>query len=261
MSTGSGRCVLSCVASAAFALCPVLAQRQAPALSFDVASVKPNASGDSHAHVGHKGGTFEMTNVTLKSCITVAYGVADAQVAGPAWLESERYDIVAKSSSDAGDDRHTLRLRTLLADRFKLAVHRETRDASVYELVAARNGPKLKPDPSGEGDDSMSSQRGHLTARGVTMARLAGFRGSPRAALDHLVLDKTGIEGVFSFTLDWTPDDSPAASSPQGPPKRSEKWPSLLSALQEQLGLKLEARRAPVESIVIDHVEKIPTEN
>jgi len=243
------------LASLAFALasCALLAQDTAP-LTFDVASVKPNRSGENSTHIGHSGGTLTVTNATLKYCILRAYGVADAQVSGPSWLDTERYDIVAKAAADAANDRHALRLRALLAERFKLAVHRETKEAPVYALVVAKNGPKIKKEESGDaGDGDLESGRGHVTAKAVAMTHLATFLAGPRAALGRVVINQTGLNGAYSFTLEWTPEgaDSRGMDSP----------PPILTALQEQLGLKVETRKAPVEILFIDHVEKIPTEN
>jgi uncharacterized protein (TIGR03435 family) len=140
-----------------------------------------------------------------------------------------------------------------LAERFKLAVHRETRETSVYALVVAKNGPKIKKEePVDDGDGDLGSSRGHVTAKAVSMNHLATFLAGPRAALGRVVVNQTGLGGVYSFTLDWTPEDSDS-KAPAHPP--------LPTALQEQLGLKVEARKAPVEILVIDHVEKIPVEN
>jgi uncharacterized protein (TIGR03435 family) len=230
----------------------LLAQDAAP-LAFDVASVKPNRTGEGSTHIGHSGGTLTMTNATLKYCILRAYGVADAQVSGPAWLDTERYDIVAKAAADATNDQHQLRLRALLAERFRLAVHRETKEASVFALVIAKNGPKIKKEEFSEGDGDIASNRGHVTAKAVSMNHLATFLAGPRAALGLGVINQTGLDGQYSFTLDWTPEGiNPAA--PDSPP-------SIFSALQEQLGLKLETRKAPVEILFIDHIERVPTEN
>jgi uncharacterized protein (TIGR03435 family) len=244
---------LPSLAFAALASCALLAQ-DADTPAFDVASVKPNPSGANSTHISHTGGTLTVTNATLKYCILRAYGVADAQVSGPAWLDTERYDIVAKAAADAVSDRHPLRLRALLAERFKLAVHRETRESSVYALVVAKNGPKIiKEEPIGDGDGDLESSRGHVTAKAVSMNHLATFLAGPRAALGRVVVNQTGLGGVYSFTLDWTPEESDS--------KAPDSHPPLPAALQEQLGLKVEARKAPVEILVIDHVEKIPTEN
>jgi uncharacterized protein (TIGR03435 family) len=237
----------------ALASCVLLAQPAAP-LAFDVASVKPNQTGESSTHIGHNGGTLTVTNATLKYCILRAYGVADAQVSGPAWLDTERYDIVAKAAADATNDQHPLRLRALLAERFRLAVHREAKEASIYALVVARNGPKIKKEEFGDaGDGDIASNRGHVTAKAASMNHLAAFLAGPRAALGRVVINQTGLDGVYSFTLDWTPE----GINPSGP----DSPPPILAALQEQLGLKLEARKAPVEILFIDHVEKIPTKN
>jgi uncharacterized protein (TIGR03435 family) len=244
---------LASLGFAALASCVLLAQETAT-LAFDVASVKPNRTGEGNTHVGHNGGTLTVTNATLKYCILRAYGVADAQVSGPAWLDTERYDIVAKAAADATNDQHQLRLRTLLAERFKLAVHREAKEASVYALVVMKNGPKIKKEALGNGGDGdIASNRGHMTAKAASMNHLAVFLAGPRAALGRAVINETGLDGGYSFTLDWTPE----GINPSGP----DSPPPILVALQEQLGLKVETRKAPVEILFIDHVEKLPTEN
>jgi uncharacterized protein (TIGR03435 family) len=161
-----------------------------------------------------------------------------------------------------------LRLRTLLADRFKLAMHRETREIPVYALAVAKGGPKIKPeDPGGE---NMSSSRGHLTAKTASMATFADFLAGPYVSLGRPVVDKTGLSGVYSYTLDWTPESS---NSSGRAPERTEgrktasaepardQWPSIFTAVQEQLGLRLDARKEPLDLLVIDHAEKVPTEN
>jgi uncharacterized protein (TIGR03435 family) len=247
------KCALRSFGFAALASCALLAQDAEPP-AFDVASVKPNRTGNSNTHIGHDGGTLTMTNATLKYCILRAYGVADAQVSGPAWLDTERYDIVAKAAADAISDQHPLRLRALLAERFKLAVHRETKEASVYALVVAKNGPKLTKEEAGDSrEGDVASGPGHVTAKAVSMNHLAVFLAGPRAALGRVVVNQTGLDGVYSFNLDWTPDG--------GNPSAPDSPPPILAALQEQLGLKVEMRKAPVEMLFVDHVEKIPTEN
>jgi uncharacterized protein (TIGR03435 family) len=189
-----------------------------------------------------------MKNVTLKACITWAYRMTDAQVYGPDWLASERFDIVAKTES--GKPQPEM-LAAALSERFKLTVHRETKEMTVYALVAAKNGPKLKKGEPGEGDTT--SRRGHLTATRTSMAGLARFLAGPNVRLGRLVVDKTGLEGVFDFTLDWTPEN--------GDRKNADAPPSIFEALQEQLGLKLDAQKGPVEVLIVDHAEKVPTEN
>jgi uncharacterized protein (TIGR03435 family) len=216
--------------------------------TFEVASVKPNPSGNGHAGIDVDGNMIRMTNVTLPAAIVWAYEISAPQISGPAWIESERYDIVAKTAAGAPEP---AMMRALLAERFKLTAHTGTKEFSIYALVVAKNGPKLKKAEPGE--DDVNSKRGHLTARKVSMARLADFLARPRAGLGRPVVDKTGLEGAFDFTLDWTPDSDAQAS---------ETAPlSIFVALQEQLGLKLEAQKGPVEVLIVDHVEKIPSEN
>ena len=242
------------LAVATLFLTAIAAAQNAEPLAFDVASVKPNHSGESGTHIGHDGGTLTINNATLKYCILRAYGVADAQVSGPAWLDTERYDIMAKATADAAHDQHALRLRTLLAERFQMKVHRETRETSVYALVVAKNGPRFKPvetEHSGEG--GIASGPGKMTATAVTMSHFVSFLAGPRAALGRVVIDRTGLDGAYSFTLTWSPEND----RPRGP----DAPPALLSALQEQLGLKAEVAKAPVEMLIIDSVNKLPTEN
>lgn len=208
--------------------------------TFEVASVKPNDSGTGHSDVDVDGNLLRMKNVTLKACIVWAFRLSDAEVYGPSWLDSERFDITAKT--EFGKPQPSM-LQAVLAERFKLATHLETKELTVYELVVAKNGPKLKKaDP---GEDDMTSRRGQLKATRVSMRALARFLAGPNR-LSRPVVDKTGLDGVFDFTLQWTTD-------PEGP--------SIFAALQEQLGLKLEAKKGPVEVLVVDHAEKVPTDN
>jgi len=235
-----------------------MAQDVSP-LAFDVASVKPDRRGPGDRDVDHDGGLLTMTNVSLKRCIMLAYGVGDDRVFGPAWIDSEAYDISAKVLSGGVDTQYTLRLQTLLKDRFKLVLHREMREGPVFDLVVAKNGPKIRPDaPAASLDSDSTRTKGHATFRAVSMDKLARFLERPQMAVDRPVVDKTGLSGTYSFTLDWTlPDRAGGADSPKG----DDQWPSIFGALQEQLGLKLEPGRARREVLVVDSAEKVPTEN
>jgi uncharacterized protein (TIGR03435 family) len=208
------------------------------AQKFEVASVKPNTSGPEHASTDVDGNRLQMTNRTLQQIIMWAYDLSADQLSGPSWLETERFDIVAKTASGSPEP---IMMQALLADRFKLAAHTDTKEFQVYALIVAKNGPKMKKAAPG-GDDDMNSKPGHATARSVTMDHLAAFLSRPRMGLGRPVLDKTGLEGAFDFTLDWTPE-------------------TIFTALEEQLGLKLESQKAPIEVLIVDHIEKIPTEN
>jgi len=247
------RALLACGLFVALSYAAWAQSQAAPA--FEVASVRVNSSGNGHHSVERDTGRITMTNVDLKSAIALAYGVTESQVSGPGWLDSERYDVIAKAPEGAKEDEQPAMLQTLLADRFKLRAHRETRETSVYAIVVAKNGPKFQPVEGGANDGGVSSSAGHMTAHKIPMARLATFLGSARAQLDRPVVDMTGLQGVFDLNLVWEPD------RPERAKNDGESGPSLFTALQEQLGLKLESRKAPVEILVVDAVEKTPTEN
>jgi uncharacterized protein (TIGR03435 family) len=184
--------------------------------------------------------------------IQYAFGVREFQIAGgPGWLTTDRFDIVATTATPGSLNLNELEpyLQSLLADRFRFRYHRETRELQVYSLVVARGGPKLAAH-SGEGEPSMSGHDGSgkisKSATNATMARPANTLGGE---LDRTVIDNTGLKGGYDFKLEWAPN--PAADSVE---------PSLFTALQDQLGLKLESTKGPVEIIVIDSIEK-PSEN
>jgi uncharacterized protein (TIGR03435 family) len=228
---------------------PVAAQPEprATPLHFDVASIKPNQTGsESRRATTAPGGIFTATNVSLKLLISRAYGVPEAQIEGGAgWIDTEKYDVTAKADTPLEMTREEARpcLQALLAERFHLAVHRQTKQGSVYSLVVARNGAKLRPHegPGGSGI-AASSDAGKvaITGKNTTMARLAeylsGQAGRP-------VLDHTGLKGTYDFVVEWA-----AADDSSGP--------SVFTALQEQLGLRVEAAKGPIDTIVVDHAER-----
>jgi bla regulator protein BlaR1 len=221
------------------------AQPQAAvAASFEVASVKPNRYGAAASTFRARNGSLHSTNVSLRDFIRWAYGVKDYQVAGPDWLTSQRYDIVAKAPAAVPDDRLMPMLQALLAERFKLAIHRETKERAVYALVAGKNGSRLHEVEAGR--EQSSGGRGSLSAQKMSMSQLADTLSQ---RVDLPVLNTTGIEGVFDIELKWAPDGDNA------------NGPSIFTAVQEQLGLKLEQRKGPMEIIVVDHAERVPTEN
>ena len=262
-----------------------------PLPSFEVASIKPNRSGELRISIGFQPGRFTTTGTTVKQLIALAYDVRDIQVSGgPSWIDSERYDIEAKEpdsvveelpklpSDQRGEQLHLL-VQSLLADRFKLKLRHESKELPVYALVIAKNGPKLqesKPGdtypngmkgPDGRGQAGMMrTGPGELTGQGLPTESLARLLSQQ---LGRTVLDQTGLKGNYDFTLKWTPDQSSAAV-PVGPdagktgadtaPSPESSGPSIFAAIQEQLGLKLESRKGPVDNLVIDHVER-PSEN
>jgi uncharacterized protein (TIGR03435 family) len=218
--------------------------------AFEAASIKPTQMTGQGVDIDRHQGMLVMKNVTLQDCIREAYGITDSQIAGEKWLSPDRYDVVAKIPPGTPPEQRSALLQALLAERFQLAVHRGTKELPVYVLVVAKNGPKIQAVESAK-EGGVSSGPGSMSAKGITMARLALFLSSARAQLEHTVVDHTGLKGIFTFELKWTPDDKQDASTP---------GPSLSAALQEQLGLKLETAKAPVEILIIDHAEK-PSEN
>ena len=235
---------------ASFSCALLLDQQPAPPPVFDAVAIKPSVEPP-----GSASGIFESTgrivarNVTLKRCVRGAFNVPEPQiVGGPKWADQDRYTIEAKATSPAGDRDLMLMLQALLADRFKLMLHREQRTIPGYRLVLAKGG--LKAQPSVPGQDSIGrSQRGRIEAQGYTMAQLALKLAE---LFQQPVLDATGLTGKFDLKLEWTPDSANAPEPGTGP--------SIFTALQEQLGLKLESGRVSAEILVIDSAEK-PSEN
>jgi uncharacterized protein (TIGR03435 family) len=254
--------------------------------AFEVASIKPNRSGDLRMGIGlAPGGRFTGTNVTLRQLISTAYGTSsDSQiVGGPNWMDSDRFDINAKAQGYTGfmpPAQLGLMLRPLLAERFKLAFHRESREIPIYALVIARAdgqlGPQLRRSdidcaaliasrsnappqpmpplqPGQTPPCALQNSGGELVGRGLSITQLVEM-GLSRT-VDRVVIDRTVLKGAFDWTLKWTPDRmqrssgaSDLAIDPNGP--------SIFTAVQEQLGLKLESAKGPVDVLVIDHAEQ-----
>ena len=244
---------------------PIRAQSQPAAKpAFEVASIKPNTSGDRRVRFQiTPGGRVALTNASAKMLIMMSFDLKPHQLeGGPNWLDNEKYDITAKAEGAANPDQLKVMMQSLLADRFKLAFHRETKEMSVYALVTAKSGSKLHAtEATGEMKSMFRIGRGQINLEGATMAKLAD-------ALSNLVgrnvLDRTGISGNYDIKLEWTPDESeapmlkspPDAGAGAAPPAPEAAGPSVFTAIQEQLGLKLEAQKGPVEVMVIDHIEK-----
>jgi uncharacterized protein (TIGR03435 family) len=251
--------------------------------AFDVASIKPTAAGIDPGPRFDLGPRTHVESATLKSLVLLAYDIKDFQLSGgPGWTNSDRYDIdatVEGESRGTGPAYRTLvlrRLQTLLQDRFKLAVHRETKELPIYELVVAKGGFKLQPVKEGScvpfdaekfrapGSNPMDFcgyggfGRGFFEASTGSMADLAY---QLPMVVGRTIVDKTGIKGVFRIHLSFqfvppaTPPDAAGNPTPA-----DDAGTSIFTALQEQLGLKLESSKGPVEVLVIDHVEK-PSEN
>jgi bla regulator protein BlaR1 len=233
------------------------AQRQPAAgkLEFEVASIKPNKSGVPQIRI-QKGQGYLGTNVTLRNLIQFAYQTPPDGLAGlPGWTDGEHFDVAAKAPADATDEQRRQMMQALLADRCKLAVHQDTKEMPVYALVVAKGGPKLQPSKA---DSEFKGSRGVFVGTGVPMQMLAG---QLRRLLGRPVNDETGLSGEYDFKLEWTPDEPAPAGSAEArtaPPDRT--GPSIFTALQEQLGLRLESRKGVVVVLVVDGVER-PSEN
>lgn len=238
--------------------------------TFEVATIKLNKSGSGGSRSSLDDyGNLTTSNISIVRLLHIATGVPEGRIlGGPDWSKSSRFDIQAKPDGALAEHLKNLQsnaerrvaneqmLEALLADRFALKMHRETRELPVYALVVAKNGPKIKPAVVAEGS-SVNSHNGHLTIKSnAAMAALAEYLENN---LDRVVVDKTGIEGGYEFSFDWNPEELSAAK--HGAANSSaDEGPSIFTALQEQLGLKLESQKGPVEVIVIDHAE-LPSEN
>jgi uncharacterized protein (TIGR03435 family) len=212
--------------------------------------------------IGLPGRTLTTRGTTLKDILQWAYNVHPRQVSGgPGWIDSDKFDIVAKPEGGVFLDGEQIKtmLRTLMADRFQLKLHHETKDLPVYALTIGKNGPKMKVRTDGDGGAPFSLLIGgpRWPVRNAPMGLMVSVL--QMVVLDHPVLDKTGLTGNFDFDLVWTPDETQfggrGASMPGDP-----NAPNIFTAIQEQLGLKLEAQKAQVDVLVIDSAEK-PSEN
>ena len=246
---------------------------------FEVASVKSSGSGTGGFSITTQpGGRFTATNVTARALIQTAYGLQPVQITGgPGWLNTDRFDVVAKGD---GDDpgRVALMLRSLLADRFKLVVRTESRDMPIYALAVARSGGAHGPDlrraaADCSADAAVNAQNvvkapspqtgacgiraglGTLTVAGATMPQIAATLSG---ILDRIVIDRSALAGTFTATLKWTPDQATPgmAQKAQYVPTIDPNGPSIFTAIREQLGLKLEPDKGPLDLLVIVGAER-----
>ena len=244
-------------------------------ISYDVVSIKPYRDKDSgsHIHVSEDTDSFIATGVTAKYLIELAYEVRDFQISGgPSWADSEKYAISAKMDYDTLEalkklsreqaiGHRQLMLQSLLAERFNLKLSHSTKELPIYALLVNKNGPKLSPAANPAGPSGSSShKRGESTMTAMPMNRFADWLSRQ---LGRKVVDKTELAGKYDFTLRWTPErvtpiGGSAADTNQGAaaPSQDSSWPFIFTALQEQLGLKLESQKGPVETLIIESIEK-----
>ena len=251
---GRNRAVLM-IAMIASGVMSVAAQTPMQKPTFEAAAIKPSQDAPgSTSGIRSTPGRITGRYVTLKRCIRGAYDIPETQVlGGPKWVDEDRYDIEANASGPAGDHELMIMLQSLLTERFHLQFHREQQQVSGYALVNAKGGTKVERSQSNSARTSAS--RGRIEAQASTIADLAQKLSE---ALKMPTVDFTDLDGRFDFTLSWDPDDPITSASSRNPSPVS--GPSVFAALEEQLGLKLESRKVPVEVLVSDKVEK-PTLN
>jgi uncharacterized protein (TIGR03435 family) len=229
----------------------------ASAQTFEAASIKRSDPLNPESSWNSSPGMVRLRGMSLKSLVVAAYDVKPYQVlGGPKWVDADRYDVVAKIETEGaapargkeGRDRTRVALQKLLAERFQLTVHEETRQASGYSLVVAKSGPRIKPVEGAKGN-SMSQGPTLFAVKGASMDFVASGLAS---VLSMPVVNSTGLGGVYDFRIEFAPEGVPDSAA-------SEK-PSIFTVVQEALGLRLEAQKVPIKIVVVDRAEK-PEEN
>jgi len=264
------------------ALLSTIVLAQSP--TFEVSSIKPNNSGDQNSRTSvQPGGRVVATNVTLLTIVRAAWALPATRIvaaAGLNWVDSDRFDVLAQATGDPSLEQLQSMLQNMLAERFKLAAHMQVREIPVYVLAMARNdgrfGPQLRAsnsdldcaallasgrgatpppsaDASGVGPCSNRVNVGRYIGRTQTMER---FVATMSPVVRRVIVDRTGLAGSFDLDLEWAPDQLPPGAPTSTAPPPPSDGPSIFTALQEQLGLKLESTRGPVEVLVIDHAER-----
>jgi uncharacterized protein (TIGR03435 family) len=253
--------VLSILISFAFSSSVAVGQVSTTAPAFDVASVKPSqhlVGPDYNNQLSYSPTGIIARNVTLKRLVAEAYQLQLNQVLGPSWLDKNEYDIEARSAGAGTREQHALMLRSLLAERFRLVQHSETREMRVYELLIGKSGPKIRPISDGENPTARAGfhfqgdlrQFADLLAVQLSIPASDNPAEPARASASPiLVLDKTGLPGIFDFSVDIHPELG------------TDMFASWQRALEDQLGLKIEGRKANVAVFVVDEAARIPTEN
>jgi uncharacterized protein (TIGR03435 family) len=246
------------ITSAQTANTPATVSAQVAPPAFDVMTIKPT-NDNGATSIGGLGDRFTALNNSLKMLLQYVYDLNEDSIVGiPSQLDSKRFNIEAKISDPDLDSlkklsgkQGRLMLLPLLTERFQLKMHMETRPGPVYELVAAKGGPKLKPSANKDCYSGTSTGKSSkITANCVPIASLAKVL---TGQLHRSVIDKTALTGNYDLTLQWTPDGAPVSTD-------ADSAPDIYTAVQEQLGLKLQPAKAPVEVLVVDHAA-IPSEN
>jgi len=230
-------------------------------LAFEVASVKPHLTGaptsTERTGIEEDAGLIRIENLSLRALIAISYGVKDReQLAGPGWLNTVTFDIVAKPPVGYQHNQLQYLLRNLLVDRFMLSVHNESKVISVFALMVAKGGPKL-PESAGS-RTYLTGRPGLIEGKQRSMAELADTFTN---VIGQLVVNQTGLTALYDLKLKWAPDVPPQLPTGAETGGAAEPEPSLFTALQEQLGLRLVSQKVPANVVVVDHIERAPSEN
>lgn len=229
-----------------------LAQDKASLPRFDVASIKPSTLAATGSQNDFGGTNVVFRNYVLGGILQTAFNVDRLSLEAPDWIFSERFDIIARVPDEkASLDQRRQMLQALLIDRFGLVFHRETKMRAGFALVIAKNGPKIRPVPD-VGSHDNDNRPGRMQRLRTTIDSLASALSS---ILRQPLVDETHMEGLYNIDLTYAPE-LPAGASPV-----DDNRPSIFTATEEQLGLKLEARKLPVDTFVVDRLQKMPTEN
>jgi len=227
---------------------------------FEVASVHASQGGKGEGsrreNIQVSPGSLNMRNVSVKSAIRWAYHVMDYQVTGPDWINFDRYDIAAKAAEAAADDQLRLMLQALLAERFKLTLHKETKELPAYLLVAAKGGLKFHESQTGDGEPVVNPDKTRMTVevKGVPAAQFVEMLSN---VLHAPVINKTGLSGRYDASVNF----GKYMQDVSGKEGAFDPTAMIINGLQEELGLRLESKKLPIDLLIIDHVEKIPVEN
>ncbi|HEX3879099.1 MAG TPA: TIGR03435 family protein [Bryobacteraceae bacterium] len=233
------------------AWCDARAQETAARPQFEVASIKLNTSNDRYSRTNSDRGTLFIGNNTLFSLVQMAFGIPNFAITAPAWLPGERFDITAKFPEGTSPAERRLMMQALLTDRFHMVFHREKKAIPGFALIVAKNGPKIQP-VKDNGDRNANTGGGRFIMEQMPMddvaRQLTGKLGQP-------VQNETGLAGVFTFSMTYNPDNGMSGKA------EDSTIPSVFTALEEQLGLKLAARKIPFDVVVVDSIDKLPMAN
>jgi uncharacterized protein (TIGR03435 family) len=230
---------------------PSSSPAQQPA--FDVATIRPSSTEVKFEHDGTTEttpGTLRMQDVSVQTCIKWAYGVQDNQISGPAWIDSDKFDITAKADLPATEEQMKLMMQALLTDRFKLSFHHQSKDLKAFVLTVAKGGAKVHPAAAPDAKPFRQNSANGTVVKSMTIQQFGDFISGP---LQMPVVDETGLTGKYDFVLDFTPYLPDAKNMG---PDRPDTASILMAAMEGELGIKMETRKTQVDVMVVDHVEK-----